>query len=248
MDFSCLNLAKDLRRFRLFLSCFYGKESIWLLYSVFLFYALEASIMHVRNDTKCRRTWRVEHMKGESDLKNRKTLEGKKLAKAGNVKATASALLVLILLALPLALSFPGFQVAAEDTLASNLLALVNEARTNAGLQPVSFKEDMSSFVAVRAKEISSNFSHFKADGSSPFTGYPGTYMGENIQQNYARATVAELAQSVFDSFKASPSHWANIMNPDWVYMAVGFYQAPTYTSGPYAGYAPAYICQWFSD
>lgn len=187
-------------------------------------------------------------MKDESRLKNRKNLKSQKTVKYPGLKVTTSALLVLILLALPLVLSFSEVRVEAEDTLASQLLTLVNDARSQAGLQPLSMKEDMTSFVAVRAQEISSHFSHLKADGSSPFTGYPGTYLGENIQQNYARATITELAQSIFASFKASPSHWANIMNPDWAYMAVGFYQAPAYTTGPYAGYAPNYICQWFSD
>lgn len=159
-----------------------------------------------------------------------------------------TVLLVLILLVLPLALPLFSQKVAAEEHLEDHLLVLVNEARRQAGVKTLSLKPAMSPFVANRAKEISNYFSHIKADGSSPFTGYPGTYMGENIQQNYARASLAELAQSVFDSFKSSPSHWANILNPDWAYMGVGYYQAPTYADGPYMGYAPAYICQWFSD
>lgn len=214
---------------------------------------------------------------------NHKALRSKKIQKSG--LRGVRRWLVCFLLVLPLAFSFTGQKLKAQEyslddilapytssakapyinqkapsvsrltsnlsseaSLTTQVLSLVNQARTDAGLNPVSLKADMASFVAVRAREISTNFNHIKADGSSPFSGYPGIYMGENIQQNYARSTQTELAHSIMDSFRSSPSHWANIMNPDWQYMNLGVYQAPAFTSGPYVGYSSVYICQWFSN
>lgn len=191
----------------------------------------------------------AQKMTDASSLSQDTLTQASKAGRWSAIQKFVSSFLVLILLGLVLTLPLFSQSVRAEeDRLEDHLLALVNQARQEAGLKPVSLKAAMNPFVTVRAQEISSNFNHMKADGSSPFTGYPGTYMGENIQQNYARASVVDLATSVFNAFKASPSHWANILNPDWVYMGIGFYQAPVYTDGPYTGYAPAYICQWFSN
>jgi uncharacterized protein YkwD len=58
------------------------------------------------------------------------------------------------------------------------------------------------------------------ANGTLQHSAYPGGTWGENIAQGYGSA------QSVVAAWMASPGHRANILNPAYHYMGLGYVAA----------------------
>lgn len=127
------------------------------------------------------------------------------------------------------------------------LLDLVNQARNQAGLNSLTYDYGMQTHVEQRAVEISIYFEHQKPDGRDPFADYFVGSMGENIQAQSSSGSAAEQAQAIFDSFKASPGHWANMMNPNWTVMAVGTWYAGAFVKGDNISNR-VHVVQWFSN
>lgn len=104
----------------------------------------------------------------------------------------------------------PSSVVAPTDPTMLELFNLVNNARVNAGLQPLSWNSGLASAASVRAQEISISFSHTRPDGSQWWSVNSNLMYGENL------AGGQSTAQEVFNSWWNSPGHKANIMNPDF--------------------------------
>lgn len=120
----------------------------------------------------------------------------------------------------------PGQTVNPESSYMQQVISLVNEERAKMGLSPVTEASDLASAAAVRAKEISSSFSHTRPNGSYYNTAldengvkYRGS--GENIA--YGQRTAAE----VMDGWMNSQGHRANILNGNYTKIGVGFYEGP---------------------
>lgn len=96
-----------------------------------------------------------------------------------------------------------------------DLLVLVNQAREENGLAPLSYSGDLQSAAVIRASESSVSFSHTRPDGSDFWTVNSAIVFGENI------AAGQTSAQQVFAEWMASPGHRANILSAD--YQTVGF-------------------------
>ncbi|MCI9361371.1 MAG: hypothetical protein HFG65_10510 [Hungatella sp.] len=101
---------------------------------------------------------------------------------------------------------------------------LVNEERAKAGLSAVQPSETIAGAANIRAQEIVSNFSHTRPDGTSFGTvlrqagiNYRGA--GENIA--YGQRTPEE----VMDAWMNSSGHRANILNPDYTNIGIGYYE-----------------------
>jgi len=99
---------------------------------------------------------------------------------------------------------------APTDPTMLELFNLVNQARTNAGLQPLSWSNGLASAAMVRAQELTVAFSHTRPDGSDWWTVNPSLMYGENL------AGGQSSAQEVFNSWWNSPGHQANMMNPNF--------------------------------
>ena len=104
------------------------------------------------------------------------------------------------------------------------IVELVNEARAEAGLKPVTLRADVTAVAQVRAKEIVTSFSHTRPNGSSCFTAlsesgvsYRGA--GENIA--YGQRSPEE----VMNGWMNSSGHRANILNASYTSIGVGYYQ-----------------------
>ncbi len=95
---------------------------------------------------------------------------------------------------------------APSDPTMLELFNLVNQARAENGLAPLSWNSALASDAAVRAQEIVVNFSHTRPDGSDWWTVDPDRMYGENL------ASGQSTAQEVFNSWWASPGHRANIL------------------------------------
>ncbi len=104
-----------------------------------------------------------------------------------------------------------------------DVLALVNQERRKAGLADLTWGTTCEGAVNTRAREIMTSYSHTRPDGSSWSTACPipstGGWSGENL--NAGNAAVSP--ETVVASWMASPDHRANILNPDFTHVSIGF-------------------------
>ncbi|GGJ30590.1 CAP domain-containing protein [Deinococcus roseus] len=128
----------------------------------------------------------------------------------------------------------------ATSTINSQILTLVNQARATARVcGTTSYKVApalklntlLTNAAQLHSQDMASKnfFSHTGSNGSSPFTritaqGYKWRTAGENIAAGYA------TAQTVVSGWLASPGHCANIMNPNFKDLGVGYAYSSTST------------------
>ena len=112
----------------------------------------------------------------------------------------------------------------AVSSYAQQILNLVNEERAKAGLSPVSLDLNITAAANIRAKEIVTNFSHTRPNGTSFSTvlkeqgiSYRGS--GKNI------AWGQKSPEQVMNGWMNSDGHRANILNADFQNLGVGHYQ-----------------------
>jgi uncharacterized protein YkwD len=107
------------------------------------------------------------------------------------------------------------------------VLKLVNiqRANTNQGLQPLVMSEKLNQVAYGHSYDMamSDYFSHTGLDGSSPQdratkAGYRYSRFGENIAAGYV------TPQEVVDAWMTSPGHRANILNPNYKEIGVGYF------------------------
>ena len=122
---------------------------------------------------------------------------------------------------------FPGVDQPENDMdetdFAAQVAALVNQERAKAGLAPLTVNARAAAAAQVRAKEITTSFSHTRPDGSSFSTalkeaGVSFRRSGENI------AYGQRSPQAVMDVWMNSSGHRANILNPNFTEIGVGHY------------------------
>ncbi len=116
------------------------------------------------------------------------------------------------------------FKQSTTEEMANTVIELVNKERAAVKLDAVSKDNVLSDIAAIRAEEISRNFSHQRPDGTDCFTVYEdngiiNVYMGENI------AAFQKSAEEVMDSWMKSPGHKENILSPEYTYIGVGCYE-----------------------
>lgn len=105
---------------------------------------------------------------------------------------------------------------------AQQVVHLVNIERAKEGLNTLTFSQSIGKAAAIRAKEIQTSFSHTRPNGSHFATAlkeagvsYRGT--GENI------AWGQKTPEEVVKAWMNSPGHRANIMNPNFKNIGVGY-------------------------
>lgn len=105
------------------------------------------------------------------------------------------------------------------------VIRLCNEERESAGLAPLEKSDSLTDSAAVRAGELPSKFSHTRPDGSSCFTAITekGKTRGENIAAGY------ENPEQVVEGWMNSPGHRANILDPDFTKIGVGYNESGNY-------------------
>lgn len=112
---------------------------------------------------------------------------------------------------------------APYDSDAKEMLRLVNRAREKAGVEPLKLNPSLINVANVRAEEIAESFSHTRPDGSHFSTvldnfGISYYCSGENIA-----AGVVTAGETV-NWWINSPSHYENIVNPNFTQLGVGYY------------------------
>lgn len=119
----------------------------------------------------------------------------------------------------------------------TEVVDLVNAERAKEGLSPLTIDTKVQAAAQVRAVECEQSFSHTRPNGSSFATALKEqhvSYMsaGENI------AWGQRSPQAVMDAWMNSEGHRANIMNPNFTTIGVGYYQNANGTN---------YWCQLFT-
>ena len=121
--------------------------------------------------------------------------------------------------------------------LRAEVFAIVNQARIENGLQPLSYNSSLQQAAETRAKECAVSFSHVRPDGSASetviTTNY--TYAGENLILVTSEYAAADL---LLDTWMQSGIHQANILNSAYTQTAVGLYEADgtTYVAQVFIG------------
>ena len=120
----------------------------------------------------------------------------------------------------------------------SEMLEYINTARAQAGLSPLVLAAGLNSAAYTKSKDMAINgyFSHYSPTYGSPFEmltslGISYGTAGENIAKNFS-------VKGAQDAFMNSPGHKANILNPDFKKVGLGFYKDSTYL----------YVTQIFTD
>lgn len=108
------------------------------------------------------------------------------------------------------------------DSFTAEVVRLVNKARAAEGLSALKTDRTLTKAAEKRADEQLKKYGHTRPDGSGCFTvmaEYDLEYMkvGENAAAGYA------TPEAVVDGWLNSPGHRANIMNPDYEYIGVGY-------------------------
>lgn len=111
-----------------------------------------------------------------------------------------------------------------EDDFAAQVVKLVNKERTSRGLSSLKVDKNIKSAALVRAKETEVSFAHTRPNGSSFSTALKEqevSFMGsgENI------AWGQKSPEDVMKAWMNSEGHRANILNPQFTKIGVGYYQ-----------------------
>lgn len=108
------------------------------------------------------------------------------------------------------------------------VLSLVNNIRANNGLGQLSWGRYCEQAAATRAAEIETYYSHTRPDGTDWSTVCPIPDSGGISGENLAIGNAAVSPVTVVMLWMHSDSHRANILNPDYTKLAVGFNYDPT--------------------
>ena len=109
------------------------------------------------------------------------------------------------------------------EEMANELMILVNNARTDAGLKPlltISFLNDSSH---IRARESVFQFSHERPSWDGNALSFDTVINDNMIPWECAYENLAngmDTVEATFLQWQNSPKHWAAIMNPDVQYMS----------------------------
>ena len=100
--------------------------------------------------------------------------------------------------------------------LAKEIFEQTNAERIAAGIEPLTWSDELAEYANIRAEEIITNFSHIRDDGTKCYVLSDLIY-GENIARG-PHATGAEFLEHWMDS----EGHKANILNPQYTKIGIG--------------------------
>lgn len=111
-----------------------------------------------------------------------------------------------------------------QSNFTKQVVKLVNEERAKAGLSALSIDNNITSAALTRAKEIEKSFSHTRPNGSnfsSALTENNVKFLGSGENIAYGQTS----PEQVMKGWMNSPGHRANILNPKFTKIGVGYYK-----------------------
>lgn len=103
------------------------------------------------------------------------------------------------------------------------VLTLVNKVRTRNNLGKLAWSDTCDDAADIRAAESMALYAHTRPDGSSWSTVCPAPNAGGISGENLAIGNAAVSPATVVALWMGSESHRANILNPEYTNLAVGF-------------------------
>lgn len=110
-----------------------------------------------------------------------------------------------------------------ENQKITEVLQYVNEERKKVGLHPLVLSNSLNIAATIRSQEMAKHnlLSHTRPNGTECFSvfeevGIPATSMGENIAYGY------QTSAGVFQAWKNSLTHYANIIKSNYQYIGIG--------------------------
>lgn len=120
------------------------------------------------------------------------------------------------------------------DRIEQELLRLINEERTQHGLEALGIEETMQFAARTRAQEALTSLSHTRPVGTPYYTAfeewgfnYAGKWHGENlavVNVDYLVLSDAAVAAALFNEWLASPGHHQNILSENFFQTGIGVY------------------------
>ena len=120
--------------------------------------------------------------------------------------------------------NIPGDNVEGEHAFIKQVVTLVNIERAKEGLSPLTVDARVQAAAMVRAKECERLFSHTRPDGSS----FATALKEQNVAYRSAGENIAwgqQTPKEVVTAWMNSSGHRANIMNPNFTTIGVGYYE-----------------------
>jgi uncharacterized protein YkwD len=116
----------------------------------------------------------------------------------------------------------------------AEMLRLTNEARIAAGLPAFQTDSKLNQAAAIRAQELTVLYSHGRPCGRSCFTVLAECQVSYHTAgENIARASANFYEPSaIVSSWLNSEGHRANIMNPNFTSIGIGYARAFIYKDG----------------
>lgn len=114
------------------------------------------------------------------------------------------------------------------------VLTLVNKVRVKNNLSQLAWGDTCAEAADIRANETITYYSHTRPDGSSWSTACPVPSSGGTSGENLAIGNAAVSPATVVALWMGSETHRANILNPEYTNLAVGFVYDPTKTYRTY--------------
>ena len=114
------------------------------------------------------------------------------------------------------------------------VLTLVNKIRTKNNLKQLAWGDTCDYAADIRANEAITLYAHTRPDGSSWSTVCPAPDSGGVSGENLAIGNAAVSPATVVALWMGSESHRANILNPDYTKLSVGFVFDPNSTYRTY--------------
>lgn len=124
----------------------------------------------------------------------------------------------LFIMILALALVIPLLGASSPD-----ILSQINAERAAAGVQELQRVAVLDTLADIRAAEAATSWSHTRPDGRQWFSvyrdfGFLPTAAGENLAYGFT------TPERVVTAWMNSPTHKANIVDPDFKYIGIGSY------------------------
>lgn len=111
-----------------------------------------------------------------------------------------------------------------QDIWGNQVVGLVNEEREKVGLPPLKMSQSVMTAAQIRARELSSKFSHVRPDGSD----FSTVLAAEGVSYSGAGENIAygqESPEAVMRQWMNSAGHRANILNSAFTEIGIGHYQ-----------------------
>ena len=120
----------------------------------------------------------------------------------------------------------PTIKTGSINKYTKEMLTYINALRKEHGVAPLEGLELLDTAADIRAKELKTLFDHNRPDTSKYKTVYDQVGLSwHSIAENitYAMNTTYKV-EDAFNNWKNSQGHLNNMLNPDFKYMAIGYY------------------------